>query len=81
MIEIRNLKKKFGDVEVLKGIDITIEDGQIYGLVGVSGAGKSTLLRCINGLGRLTPGSSSSTGRTSRASAPRSSTRSGRTSG
>lgn len=50
MIEIKNLKKKFGDIEVLKGIDITIEDGQIYGLVGVSGAGKSTLLRCINGL-------------------------------
>lgn len=50
MIEIRNLRKSFGQTEVLKGIDITIEDGQIYGLVGVSGAGKSTLLRCINGL-------------------------------
>ena len=35
---------------MLKGVDITIEDGEIYGLVGVSGAGKSTLLRCINGL-------------------------------
>lgn len=50
MIEIKNLKKNFGSTEVLKGIDITIDDGQIYGLVGVSGAGKSTLLRCINGL-------------------------------
>ncbi|MBO7702412.1 MAG: ATP-binding cassette domain-containing protein [Eggerthellaceae bacterium] len=50
MIEIKNLHKSFGDVEVLKGIDITIRDGCVYGLVGVSGAGKSTLLRCINGL-------------------------------
>lgn len=50
MIEIRGLCKRFGDTPVLQGIDIDIEDGDIYGLVGVSGAGKSTLLRCINGL-------------------------------
>ena len=50
MIEIKNLRKSFGATEVLKGISIDIQDGQIYGLVGVSGAGKSTLLRCINGL-------------------------------
>lgn len=50
MIEIKGLCKRFGDTPVLEGIDIKIEDGDIYGLVGVSGAGKSTLLRCINGL-------------------------------
>ena len=50
MIKISKLKKKFGNLEVLKNINLTIEDGDIYGLVGRSGAGKSTLLRCINGL-------------------------------
>ena len=50
MIELKNVKKNFGDLEVLKGIDITINDGEIYGIIGQSGAGKSTLLRCINGL-------------------------------
>lgn len=50
MISIQGLRKNYGDAPVLKGVDITIEDGEIYGLVGVSGAGKSTLLRCINGL-------------------------------
>lgn len=50
MICIRNLKKNYDDLEVLKDINITVEDGDIYGLVGRSGVGKSTLLRCINGL-------------------------------
>ena len=50
MIKISKLKKKFDNLEVLKNINLTIEDGDIYGLVGRSGAGKSTLLRCINGL-------------------------------
>ena len=50
MIEIKNLQKTFGDNPVLKDINITILDGEIYGLIGVSGAGKSTLLECINGL-------------------------------
>ncbi len=57
MIEIEDLHKSFGKVEVLKGIDITIRDGCVYGLVGVSGAGKSTLLRCINGLESFDTGS------------------------
>ncbi|MBQ9042018.1 MAG: methionine ABC transporter ATP-binding protein [Eggerthellaceae bacterium] len=57
MIEIKDLHKSFADVEVLKGIDITIRDGCVYGLVGVSGAGKSTLLRCINGLEGFDSGS------------------------
>lgn len=52
MIEIKNLKKTWEDsgATVLEDITLTIEDGEIYALVGRSGAGKSTLLRCINGL-------------------------------
>lgn len=57
MIEINCLKKKFGKLEVLKGIDICIEKGDIFGIVGISGAGKSTLLRCINGLEKYDEGS------------------------
>lgn len=57
MIEINNLQKSFGELEVLKDITMTIQDGEIYGLVGKSGAGKSTLLRCINGLDTYTSGS------------------------
>ena len=51
MIIGRNIKKSFEDgAKVLEDISFTVEDGDIYGLVGRSGAGKSTLLRCINGL-------------------------------
>lgn len=57
MIEISNVEKHFGDVSVLRDINITINEGEIYGLIGHSGAGKSTLLRCINGLETYTGGS------------------------
>lgn len=58
MIEIKNLKKTWEDgVTVLEDINLTIEDGDIYALVGRSGAGKSTLLRCINGLTSYQEGS------------------------
>ena len=57
MIEIHNVEKRFGTNTVLKGVNITIPDGSIYGLVGISGAGKSTLLRCINGLETFEAGS------------------------
>ncbi len=58
MIEIKNLKKVWDDGgEVLKDINLTINDGDIYALVGRSGAGKSTLLRCINGLTSYQEGS------------------------
>ena len=50
MIEIKNVSKSFGQTEVLKDISISINEGEIYGIIGHSGAGKSTLLRCINGL-------------------------------
>ena len=57
MIEIKNVCKNFGDLEVLKDINITINDGEIYGIIGQSGAGKSTLLRCVNGLESYQDGS------------------------
>ncbi len=59
MIEIKNLKKIWEDdgSSVLDDINLTIEDGDIYALVGRSGAGKSTLLRCINGLTSYQEGS------------------------
>lgn len=58
MIEIKNLKKTWEDGNpVLENINLTIQDGEIYALVGRSGAGKSTLLRCINGLTSYQEGS------------------------
>lgn len=57
MIEIQELGKQFGDNAVLENINLRIEDGDIYGLVGASGAGKSTVLRCMNGLIPYTSGS------------------------
>ncbi len=60
MIEIQHLYKTFetkdGNVEALKDINITVEDGDIYGIIGMSGAGKSTLVRCINMIERPTSG-------------------------
>ena len=50
MLEIKNLKKKFGSRQILNGVNLTVEDGQILAIVGPSGAGKTTLLRCITGL-------------------------------
>ena len=48
MIEIKNLHKYFGDLEVLRGIDLTVDESEVVCLIGSSGSGKSTLLRCIN---------------------------------
>ena len=61
MIELKNLCKTYpsaaGDVEALRDINLTIRDGEIFGIIGLSGAGKSTLVRCINLLERPTSGS------------------------
>ena len=60
MIEIKNMGKVFasanGPIVALDGIDLTINDGEIFGIIGLSGAGKSTLVRCINLLERPTSG-------------------------
>ena len=50
MIEIRDLHKSFGDLDVLKGIDFSVAQGEVVCVIGPSGSGKSTLLRCINRL-------------------------------
>ena len=61
MIELKHVSKTFdsgsaGGVDALKDVSLTIEDGDIYGIIGMSGAGKSTLVRCINMLERPTAG-------------------------
>ena len=56
MIDVINLKKSFGDVEVLKGIDITINKGDIVAIIGPSGSGKTTLMNIIGCLDKPTKG-------------------------
>ncbi len=56
-VEIKNVIKNFGNVQVIKDVSFTINQGEIYGIIGHSGAGKSTLLRCINGLESYNGGS------------------------
>lgn len=56
MINIKNLKKSYNNLEILKGVDLNIEKGSIFGIIGRSGAGKSTLLRCLNGLEKYDSG-------------------------
>jgi len=56
MIELRDVHKKFGHNEVLKGIHATINKGEVVCIIGPSGSGKSTILRCINGLESYGPG-------------------------
>lgn len=56
IIEVSKLTKKFGDFEVLKGIDLRIKQGEVMVIIGPSGSGKSTLLRCLNLLEKPTSG-------------------------
>lgn len=56
MIEINKLRKSYGALEVLKGIDLTVAKGEVLSVIGGSGSGKSTLLTCINGLERIDSG-------------------------
>lgn len=48
VLEVKNFKKKFGKIEVLKGIDFSLEHGEALSIIGSSGSGKTTLLRCLN---------------------------------
>lgn len=56
MIKIQNLHKRYGDTEILKGINIEIQSGEILAIIGPSGSGKSTLLRCLNFLEKAEKG-------------------------
>jgi len=56
LIQIRGLRKRFGDGDVIHGIDLTIEEGEIFGLIGPDGAGKSTLIRMLAGILEATEG-------------------------
>ncbi len=55
-ITVKQLKKSFGDLEVLKDISIEIKEGEVVCMIGPSGSGKSTFLRCLNRLEKITSG-------------------------
>jgi polar amino acid transport system ATP-binding protein len=57
LLEIRDLHKSYGPVEVLKGVDCTVEAGEVISIIGSSGSGKTTLLRCVNMLEDFQAGS------------------------
>jgi polar amino acid transport system ATP-binding protein len=57
LVELRDVRKSFGPVEVLKGVSLTVDPGEIVAVIGRSGSGKSTMLRCINGLEKIQGGS------------------------
>ncbi len=57
MLEVRNVHKSFGDNEVLKGVDVTVDKGDVIAILGPSGSGKTTFLRCLNFLEHADQGS------------------------
>ena len=62
MLEVRDLRKSFGDTPILKGIDIQMDKGEVLSIIGSSGSGKTTLLRCLNFLEKPDSGSISVNG-------------------
>jgi len=56
MLEIKNIHKSFGDNEILKGVDLAIDKGDVVVILGPSGSGKTTLLRCVNFLEKADQG-------------------------
>ncbi len=64
MIELKDVHKRFGDLEVLKGITLSVAKGEVVCLIGASGSGKSTMLRCMNGLESYEAGTISLLGKT-----------------
>ena len=59
MIEIEDVHKSFGALEVLKGVSLTVARGEVVSVIGGSGSGKSTLLMCVNGLEPINSGARS----------------------
>ena len=64
ILEMKNIVKKYSDVEALAGVDLSVDEGQTVAIIGPSGSGKSTLLRCINCLTRISGGEISLNGTT-----------------
>ena len=56
MLQILDIKKSFGDLHVLRGVDLDVEQGDVVAIIGPSGSGKTTLLRCINFLEKADSG-------------------------
>src|SRR2546423_8715506 len=56
LIAIDHVRKRFGALEVLKGVSLDVAAGEVVAVIGRSGSGKSTLLRCVNGLGTIDEG-------------------------
>ena len=63
-LEVKNLKKRFGKTVVLKGVDLTLEKGEVLSIIGSSGGGKTTLLRCLNFLEKANEGEITVNGKT-----------------
>jgi branched-chain amino acid transport system ATP-binding protein len=57
LLDVRDLHASYGAVEVLRGIDLKVREGEIVALLGTNGAGKSTILRCVSGLMKVDAGS------------------------
>ena len=62
-IEITDLKKMYGNHEVLKGINFCVEHGEIFGILGINGAGKTTILECIEGFRKYHSGNMKNIGK------------------
>src|SRR2546428_10635664 len=65
-VQAKGVRKRFGTVEALAGLDLAVRAGEIYGLLGPNGSGKTTFIRCIAGLVRLDAGEITVLGRTPR---------------
>ena len=56
VLEVRNLSKKYGNIEVIKDVSFSVKEGETLVILGPSGSGKSTVLRCINNLEKINSG-------------------------